>query len=90
MGMEINDQFTRRPVLDEHEQDDWVRSAIAEQEEYLKRMRSCRAQPGRAHGWRTFGSLGRDKAWEACVVCGVSRSRDDYERARAAAARRSG
>ena len=55
----------------------WVRDALAQQAEHLARSRSCRDQIGRPHAWRVFGRPGAP-AWEACVVCDVTRADADY------------
>jgi hypothetical protein len=56
----------------------WVREAIAEQEEYIKRWRSCMDTLGRSHTWRRHGNPTTKEAYEACVVCGVTKTREDY------------
>lgn len=60
--------------MDENE----IRAAIAEQEEYLKRVRSCQDVLGTAHAFRPHGRPGTKQAFSACVVCSVTETRDDY------------
>jgi len=53
------------------------------QEEHLKRERPCTRAAGRAHDWRRFGTgagFRSGQAHEACGACGVTRTREDYER----------
>lgn len=64
----------------------WVRDAIAQQAEHIKRSTSCSGQVGRAHAWRTFGRPGVRASWQACIVCDVTRTDEDY-RTRLRAAR---
>lgn len=72
----------------------WVREAIAEQEEYIKRWRGCGGKPIR-HTFGPFGAPAQDGAiesaatWSACIVCGVTQTRADY-RVRSAARSRNG
>jgi hypothetical protein len=56
----------------------WVRDAIAAQEEHIKRSTSCRGVIGTAHHWRKYGNPRTGKAYEACVVCDVTRTGEDY------------
>lgn len=64
----------------------WVPEAIAQQEEYLKRMASCGDVPFREHAFREFGVPGpdhtirREHLYEACIICGVTRTDADYQR----------
>lgn len=51
--------------------EDWVREAIASQEEHIKRSRSCRERIGEMHRYRTFGDMATGETYQACVVCGV-------------------
>lgn len=55
----------------------WVPEAIAEQEEYLKRMRSCGDVLGSAHRWDTF-SAAPGASYEACWRCRVTKTPADY------------
>ncbi len=55
-----------------------VKAAIASQEEYLKRERSCSGVLGKSHSWRRYGNPATRKPYEACVVCDVTRTADDY------------
>jgi hypothetical protein len=63
----------------------WVPEAIAEQQEYLKRVRGCNGQPVN-HAYRDFGvpspdgTIRNDRMYRACVVCGVTESPEDYHR----------
>lgn len=62
-----------------------IREAIAQQEEHLKRSKSCREVPGTAHSFSTFGAPSTDRTiassamWQACIVCGVTETDDDYQ-----------
>lgn len=59
----------------------WVREAIAEQEEYLKRRRSCAEVRFRSHQYRTVEATrpdGTAVSYEACAVCDVTRTAEDY------------
>jgi len=61
----------------------WVREAIAEQEEYIKRISSCVGQLGRSHEWGTVWNDEPERAaarWQECVTCGVTKTREDYAR----------
>lgn len=64
----------------------WVREAIAEQEEHIKRWRSCMDTLGRSHTYHTVTSpapSGRaqegEVTYRACAGCGVTETRDDYQ-----------
>lgn len=60
----------------------WVPQAIAEQEEYIRRIHSCMEQTGRAHTWATVWSDEPELAagrWQACATCGVTKTTEDYE-----------
>ena len=65
---------------------DWVADALAEQEEYLKRQRSCSDVPGKPHAFRPHGrpspdgSIANAALWSQCVACGVTASGADYAR----------
>lgn len=56
----------------------WVAEAVAAQEEYLKRVRSCCGELGAGHAFRRFGRPGRQRAVVRCVVCGVTQTREDF------------
>ena len=58
----------------------WVQAAIAEQEEHIKRVSSCMGTLGRSHAFRPHGRPGTAGVVMRCVVCGVTGSREDYER----------
>ena len=64
----------------------WVPAAIAQQEEYLKRMAACGGVPYRVHSYREFGVPGpdhtirREHFYDACIICGVTRTSADYQR----------
>lgn len=70
----------------------WVREAIAQQEEHLKRSRSCTEILGRAHTYRDFGQPDPDgtiaftHTWRECLVCGVTETDTDYQSRRNATA----
>lgn len=51
----------------------WVPEAVAEQEEYIKRTKSCLDQLGLAHSW-DGGEI------ERCSRCNVTRTPGDYRR----------
>lgn len=53
--------------------------AIAAQEEYLKRMRSCSGILGLSHSWERIAGEHGVYYW-ACHKCGVTRSSKDYSR----------
>ena len=60
-----------------------IAEAIAEQEEHIRRVQSCRGVSGNlvvgsAHQWRRHGNPRTKAAFEACVLCGVTRTREDY------------
>lgn len=55
----------------------WVPEAIAEQEEGLKRWKSCLGQLGLPHTWQTVSEPG-GLEYEACVRCQVTRTPEDY------------
>lgn len=68
----------------------WVREAIAEQEEYIRRWRSCMDTLGRSHSYRDVtleptpsASEGGEPltplTFRACTVCGVTQTREDYQ-----------
>lgn len=53
-------------------------AAVAEQEDYLKRVRSCGGQLGMPHSWDTFSAgPGRSK-YRACWRCRATETRADY------------
>lgn len=63
----------------------WVREAIAEQEEHIKRWRSCMDTLGRSHTYRDVthtpppdDTSGLAVTYRACTVCGVTETRADY------------
>ncbi|MCA1841579.1 MAG: hypothetical protein LC792_00040 [Actinobacteria bacterium] len=53
-----------------------IKEAIAEQEEYVKRFRSCQQTMGQSHRYDTPAG----KTWSRCTVCGVSETGQDYLR----------
>lgn len=63
---------------------EWIHEAVAEQEEYIKRIRSCQDVVGRGHVFRTFGRPTADgtipgaKMWSGCIVCGVTETAADF------------
>lgn len=82
---------THDPVLVEPSAENWVREAIAEQEEHIKRWRSCMDTLGRAHtytvthlntegdaGSPSAGSPSTGASYRACATCGVTQTREDY------------
>lgn len=65
----------------------WVARAIAQQEEHIKRTKSCGGRVGRAHTWvdreRPAAELALpDKtwvlSWSECAVCEVTKTDEDY------------
>lgn len=66
--------------------DSWVAQAIAEQEEHLRRVRSCTgingshadAHPGLSHSWDSFSTAPGGPKYEACWRCRVTRTPADY------------
>lgn len=57
----------------------WVTRAIAEEEEHIKRSKACLERPGRLHAFRAHGHPARpDEVVSRCVVCGVTRTAQDY------------
>lgn len=71
----------------------WVREAIAEQEEYIKRWHSCMDMLGRSHAYGDVATIasaagsGAVTTCRACTVCGVTQTREDYRIQQAAAHR---
>lgn len=61
-----------------------IKEAIAEQEEYLKRRRSCMDVLGRAHRFEAHGTPGPDGTIRAnamvsrCITCGVTETAEGY------------
>lgn len=65
----------------------WITEAVAQQEEDLRRSRSCtggsgktRPMIGLAHSWDRFSPAPGHKIYEACWRCGVTRTDEDYQR----------
>jgi hypothetical protein len=58
--------------------DQWVKEAIASQEEHIKRQKSCQSVIGKAHSFRPHGNPKSKSAWSECIVCGVTETVDDY------------
>lgn len=64
----------------------WVPDAVAQQEEYLKRMAPCGGVRFREHTFRQFGvpdrnhRIAREHFYDACIACGVTRTDADYQR----------
>lgn len=55
-----------------------IAAAIAEQEEYIKRRRTCNDRPYTNHVFAP------DRTWSACIHCGVTETAEDYHRKLAA------
>lgn len=55
----------------------WVTEAIAEQEEYIKRIHSCLEQTGLAHIFEQFAAA-PGVYYRACTRCRVTETREDY------------
>lgn len=69
----------------------WVAEAIAEQEEHIRRVTSCSGQVGRSHAFRPHGDPADPRlVVSRCVVCGVTATRDDWQRLVAGRAGRGG
>lgn len=70
-----------------------VPAAVWQQEDHIKRVRSCKRVVGQAHAWRAFAAPTEytgDDEFQRCVVCGVSRQRlpiEFYDRLAARASR---
>lgn len=68
---------------------DEIKAAIAEQEEYLKRNKSCMGVVGRAHRFAPHatpsldGTLHGDALVSRCIACGVTETAQDYRDAAA-------
>lgn len=59
---------------------DWVREALAAQEEHIKRSTSCLGRMGRSHAYRPHGRPDRpDVVISRCVGCGVTETSEDYD-----------
>lgn len=56
----------------------WVPEAIAEQEEYIKRIHSCSGQTGLPHAWDRFAAA-PGVYYSACTRCRVTENREDYD-----------
>lgn len=52
----------------------WVREAVAQQEEYLKRRGFCLGQPFREHKFIDAAKGG----WRGCAYCSVTETDADY------------
>lgn len=57
----------------------WVYEAIAQQEEYLKRIRPCQDVPFQEHWWENR-SPRPGVVIQACGICKVTRTDEDYQR----------
>jgi hypothetical protein len=57
----------------------WVREAIAQQEEYLRRIHPCPATDG-DHSWDRYSPAPGHQTYEACWRCRATRTDDDYQR----------
>lgn len=61
-----------------------IKAAIAEQEEYLRRQRSCQGRLYAPHTFGSFrsqgqpGSVAASDIWSACIICGVTETPEDY------------
>jgi hypothetical protein len=75
-----------QPSQSEPGPEQWVPEAIAQQEEYLKRMAPCGGVRFREHTFRQFGvpdrdhRIAREHFYDACIACGVTRTDEDYQR----------
>ena len=56
-----------------------VPAAIAEQEEYIKRQKSCGEVLGKSHRFAP-AAQGWPGSWTECMVCGVTETPEDYAR----------
>jgi hypothetical protein len=57
-------------------EDAWVAKAIAEQEEHIRRVTSCRDRIGQAHTFRA--QTRRGITWSECFRCGTTETGSDY------------
>jgi hypothetical protein len=57
----------------------WVPEAIAEQEEYIRRISSCTGVLGLPHAYERFAAAS-GVYYNACTRCRVTQTREDYER----------
>lgn len=57
----------------------WVPEAIAEQEEYIKRVHSCMGVLGTPHVWDRFAAE-PGVYYSACTRCRVTETPEDYAR----------
>lgn len=53
--------------------EDQLRAVVAEQEEHIKRTTVCNQKALVPHRWGQS-----DGPWAHCVVCGVTKTREDY------------
>lgn len=66
-------------------EENWVNEAVAKQEDYLLRVRSCGGVLGREHQFRDFGRPSADGTiknahmWKECFNCGCAASFEDYD-----------
>lgn len=64
----------------------WVPEAIAEQEEYIRRFKSCGGVLGKPHRFETFRGpdsklpVPDEVTWRQCINCDVTETREDYAR----------
>lgn len=68
----------------------WVPEAIAEQEEYIRRISGCKGVSCAPHKFAPMRYQGgelpvpHEHVWSACVHCEVTETREDYARKLAA------
>lgn len=75
-----NTNENTKPTAGGNGPEKWVRDAIAQQEEYLKRRRPCMGIPLRQHFYEEVGDDPRlpHGAYRACSNCGVTETDEGY------------
>lgn len=65
----------------------WIAEAIAQQEEHLRRSRSCSGSPtrtdpvvGMSHSWDRYSPAPGHETYQACWRCRVTRTDEDWQR----------
>lgn len=56
-----------------------IAEAIAQQEEYLKRIRTCSAGRFLPHAWETYSTAPGGPKYQACWRCKVTKTDEDYQ-----------
>lgn len=68
---------TSQPTPDQTGPEKWVPEAIAEQEEYIRRISSCQGVIGLPHTFERFAAA-PGVYYNACTRCRVTQTREDY------------